>query len=188
MLRTGKPFFISFCDAGPEIEERVERRVMSIIALKWRDIDVYYISIANNPTNNILMITDCKAVNKLRENLTMCTSIISDSWLVFMKLTPKEEKGANIPELLFSQNVINLFYKRNCAKLKGLSYIISGQNANVVQGGAAHHCRKCRYHYSAFNSTKNSQTVPREHYRLLIVTLPDLRLETYTLIYGQLST
>ena len=34
-------FFISFCDAGPEIEERVERRVMSTIALKRRDIDVY---------------------------------------------------------------------------------------------------------------------------------------------------
>lgn len=27
-------FFISFCDAGPEIVERVERRVMSMIALK----------------------------------------------------------------------------------------------------------------------------------------------------------
>jgi hypothetical protein len=79
VLRSGKPFFISFCDAGPEIEERVERRVTSMIELKRRDIDVYYISIANNPTNNILMIIDCKVVNKLRENLTVCTSIIRDS-------------------------------------------------------------------------------------------------------------
>jgi len=34
-------FFISFCDAGPEIEERVERPVMSMIALQRRDIDFY---------------------------------------------------------------------------------------------------------------------------------------------------
>jgi len=32
--------FISFCDAGPGIEERVERRARSMIALQRQDIDV----------------------------------------------------------------------------------------------------------------------------------------------------
>ena len=40
VLRSVKLFYISLCDVGPEIEEKIERRVMSMIALKRRDIDI----------------------------------------------------------------------------------------------------------------------------------------------------